>query len=90
MTRYLDAVIGRVTMYRLVLIVLLVLWAAAVLGASVGLIAFSPLDLVVSAVVACAASWGSNRLIARLRRVRPHGKSSLVTGCWSSACSGPR
>ena len=80
MTALLDSVVGRVTMYRLVLIVLVALAVAAVVEAFFGVVAFRPLDLVVSAVVACAASWGSNRLFAVLWRVRPHGESSLVTG----------
>lgn len=76
----LDALLGRMTMYRLVLAVLVVLAVVAVVEAAVGVIAFSPADLGVSAAVACAASWGSNRLLARLWRVRPHGESSLITG----------
>ncbi|MGN6446841.1 hypothetical protein [Amnibacterium sp.] len=80
MTSILDAVVGRVTMYRLLLIVLLVLGATAVVEALLGVIAFSPLDLIVSAVIACATSWGANRLLALLWRVRPHGESSVITG----------
>lgn len=80
MSALLDSVVGRVTMYRLVLIVLVVIALTAIGEAFAGVIPFAPVDLLVSAVVACAASWGSSRLAARLWRVRPHGESSLITG----------
>jgi ferredoxin-NADP reductase len=76
----LDAALGRVTMYRLVLVVLLVLAVVAGIEGAVGLVSFSPLAILVSLVLAAAISWGSNRVFAALWRVRPHTESSLVTG----------
>ncbi|HEY0248863.1 MAG TPA: oxidoreductase [Gryllotalpicola sp.] len=75
----LDGLLGRATMYRLVLIVLGVIWAAAVLFGALHLIAFTPLALVLSAAVALVVGYLSNRLLALIWRVRPHSESSLVT-----------
>lgn len=75
----LDGLLGRVTMYRLVLIVLGVIWIAAVLFGALHLIPFTPLALAISAAVALLVGYGSNRLFAAIWRVRPHNESSLVT-----------
>lgn len=76
----LDRVLGRVTMYRLVLIALGVIAAAAlVLTLLPGQLFFGPLDLIASAAVLAAVSYLANRLFARLFRVHPHGESTLIT-----------
>ncbi len=76
----LDELLGRCTMYRLVLMVLIAVALVALVESIVGVIAFSPVAIMLCAVLALAVSWASNRLFALLWRVRAHGESSLVTG----------
>ncbi|MDH2444234.1 FAD-dependent oxidoreductase [Amnibacterium sp. CER49] len=76
----LDAVLGRVTMYRLVLLVLLAIAVAAEIAAVVGAIAFDPLALPVTALLAVGVVVAVTRLLALVVRIRPHTESSLITG----------
>jgi ferredoxin-NADP reductase/Na+-translocating ferredoxin:NAD+ oxidoreductase RnfD subunit len=76
----LDGVVGRVTMYRLVTIVLLAVAAVAVAASLVGLLSFPPLGLLAALAVAVVVGVGSNLLFAAIRRLRPHAESGLITG----------
>lgn len=76
----LDRQLGRVTMYRLVTIVLVAIAGWAVLLSSVGQLFYTPLELAVSLAVAVLASYGANRLFALVWRVRPHSESAIITG----------
>jgi NAD(P)H-flavin reductase/Na+-translocating ferredoxin:NAD+ oxidoreductase RnfD subunit len=67
-------------MYRLVLIVLGVIWLAAMVYGAFGIVAFSPLAQLASLAVALIFSYASNRLFAWIWRVKPHSESSLITG----------
>ena len=75
-----DAVVGRVTMYRLVTIVLLGIAAAALAASLLGALSFPPLGLVAALAVAVVVGVGSNLLFAAVRRLRPHAESGLITG----------
>ncbi|ROQ39768.1 ferredoxin-NADP reductase [Frondihabitans sp. PhB188] len=74
-----DGVTGRVTMYRLVLLALLALLVWSLIAAALGLIAYSPLAIVVGALVACVATVVSTRLLALAFRAKAHTESSFVT-----------
>jgi ferredoxin-NADP reductase len=80
LTRRLDRTTGRVTMYRLVLLALLVLAAVSLLLSLLGQLAYPLTGLLatgaVAVVVTCATSW----LFARLFRTRAHPESALITG----------
>ncbi|HWM33148.1 MAG TPA: FAD-dependent oxidoreductase [Pseudolysinimonas sp.] len=79
MTAWLDRLLGRVTMYVLVIIALCALiLVAAVLGL-LGWFGFGPAEIVVSALVLLVATYGSNRLFAGILRVRPQTASSIIT-----------
>jgi ferredoxin-NADP reductase len=75
-----DRVVGRVTMYRLVVVVLLAIAAAAMLGSLLGLVPFPPLGLLAALGTAVVVGYGSNRLFAAIRRIRPHAESGVITG----------
>jgi ferredoxin-NADP reductase len=76
----LDRLTGRVTMYRLVLIVLAVIAAITlVLSFIPNGLAFSPLQLLSTLAVSLVVTYFSNRLIALPFRVTPHGESSIIT-----------
>lgn len=76
----LDSFLGRTTMYRLVLVLLLVLAAYAFVLSALGLLAFTTAELGAALAAAVVASWGGTRVMAMMLRTRPHTESSLITG----------
>lgn len=76
----LDTFLGRATMYRLVLVLLLILTAYAFTLSVLGLLAFTPAELSATLAAAVVASWGGTRVMAMMLRTRPHTESSLITG----------
>lgn len=78
---WLDRMIGRVTIYRLMTIVLGAIAAIAVLLSLIpGGLAFPPLALISTLVVALVTTYFSGRLLGLLFRTTPHGESSIITG----------
>lgn len=79
MTAWLDRLLGRVTMYVLVIVALCVLaLVAAVLGL-LGWFAFGPAAIVASAAVLLVSSYLSNRIAGAIVRVKPQTASSIIT-----------
>ncbi|MDN4611130.1 FAD-dependent oxidoreductase [Arthrobacter burdickii] len=80
MTTALDALLGRLTMYRLTLALLLVLTVEALVLSLAGLLAFTPTELGGTLLAAVGGTIIGTRLLALILRLRPHGDSSLITG----------
>jgi ferredoxin-NADP reductase len=80
MTAALDALLGRITMYRLTLVLLLVLTVQALVLSVTGLLAYTPAELGGTLVAAVGGTIIGTRLMALILRLRPHGDSSLITG----------
>ena len=76
----LDTVLGRFTMYRLILIVLAVLAAYSLLLDVLGWLTFGIPEMLAHLVLCLGLTYASNRALAALFRVRPHSESSLITG----------
>ncbi|MFP5365878.1 MAG: oxidoreductase, partial [Actinomycetes bacterium] len=76
----LDTVLGRFTMYRLVLLVLAVLAVYSLVLEALGWPTFGLPEMLAHLVLCLGLTYGSNRALAALFRVRPHSESSLVTG----------
>ncbi|MDO9395120.1 MAG: oxidoreductase [Herbiconiux sp.] len=76
----LDTLIGRVTMYNLMIIVLAVIALVAIVAGAVGQLFYTPLQMVLSLVVAVVATTASSWLFARLFRTRAHLPSAVITG----------
>lgn len=74
-----DRLLGRVTMYLLVVGVLGVLTVAALVFSLTGLLSVPPLALLASALVLIAVSWLANRLLAAAFRTRPLTESGIIT-----------
>lgn len=74
-----DRLLGRVTMYLLVLGILAVLAVVAVVLAALGAIPFAPLALVASATVLLAASWIANQVLGLAFRTTPLLASGFIT-----------
>ena len=76
----LDAVLGGVTMYKLVLGLLLLLAVYSLVLSFAGIISYTPLAIVLTWVVAVAVSLGSSWLFGRVFRTRAHLESAAITG----------
>lgn len=80
MTAWLDRVTGRVTMYRLVTLLLGITGLAALVLSLTGELFYTPLELIASAGVALASTVVANRVFALVFRTMPHLESSIITG----------
>lgn len=78
--RTLDRLLGRTSMYRLVLNSLLAIGLVAFVLSIMGSLAFPAEDLGISLLVVMVATVGSNLLFALLFRVSAHPESSVITG----------
>lgn len=78
---WLDGLLGRFTMYRLVLLALIMLFVASLIATGLG--AISPgadvVGMLASAAVLVASALLGNRLLALVFRVRPHSESAAIT-----------
>lgn len=80
MVARLDRALGRLPMYRLVLLCLVVLTVVAVLGSLVHLIGQPPAALLATLAVAVGVSWLAGRLFGALARTPAYSSSALITG----------
>jgi len=76
----LDSLLGRVTMYRLILILLGTTAAAALVLSALGVIPFPPQTLALSLGAALGGTIAATSLGALLVRSKPHLESMLITG----------
>lgn len=80
MTAWLDALLGRVTMYRLIAYCLGVLQVFAVVFSFLGVVPVAtPLAMVVSFAVLLVVTIGVNIVLAAIFRVRSHTTSTVIT-----------
>lgn len=74
-----DAVTGRLTMYRLVLWSLGILAGLSLAFSALGWIAYTPAAIALCWVTPLVTSYLTNRLMAGIHGVVPHSESSLIT-----------
>ncbi len=79
MTAWLDRILGRVTMYALVIIALGFLGVVAIVLSLFGWFSFGPLEILASAAVLIAAAYGANWIAGRIVRMPPQTASSFIT-----------
>ena len=75
-----DTLIGRITMYTLMVIVLGVIAMVAVIESALGQIFFTPLELILSLAVAVTVTAVASWVFALAFRTRAHLQSSVITG----------
>jgi ferredoxin-NADP reductase len=78
--QWLDRITGTFTMYRTVLILLLVVAANGFVLSFAGVLSYTPLELLVSGAVAVGVTMGASSLMALAFRTKPHLESSAITG----------
>lgn len=76
----LETLLGRYTMYRLILLVLAALAVYSLLLNALGWLTFGIPQMLVHLVLCLGLTYVSNRAFAALFQVRPHSESSLITG----------
>jgi|SRR5579884_1035183 len=79
MTKLLDYVLDRITMYRLVLYVLLGLIGIAAIMAYFHQLSFSPVTLLLSTAFLVAMCWAANSLFAAIFKVPTNVESATIT-----------
>ncbi len=79
MTAWLDRVLGRVTMYALVIIALGVIGVAALVLGLLGWVSVAPLPLLASAAVLLIASYIANGVLGVIFRTKPQLSSMAIT-----------
>ncbi|MCO4251723.1 ferredoxin--NADP reductase [Pseudarthrobacter raffinosi] len=76
----LDTLLGKYTMYRLILLVLAALATYSLLLNALGWLTFGIPQMLVHLMLCLGLTYVSNRGLAALFHVRPHSESSLITG----------
>ena len=79
MTAWLDRILGRVTMYALVIISLGVIGVAAIVLGLLGQISVQPIPLLLSAAVLLLASYIANGVLGIIFRTKPQLSSLVIT-----------
>ena len=79
MLEYMNSYLNRLSMYKVVSLVLTGLFIASLLFSLIGLIAYSPLAMIASFVVIGLSCYLTSLLFGLLFGVRVHGESSLIT-----------
>jgi ferredoxin-NADP reductase len=76
----LDTLLGKYTMYRLILLVLSALAVYSLVFNALGWLTFGVPQMLVHLALCLGLTYASNRALAALFHVRPHSESSLITG----------
>ncbi|MDR3559366.1 MAG: RnfABCDGE type electron transport complex subunit D [Candidatus Pacebacteria bacterium] len=79
MFNFIDKILNRITMYRLVLYYLLGIWLIALGLAFFGILPLSPLAMIVSLGFILAVSWIANVIFARIFAVPTNAESYFIT-----------
>ncbi|HVY72873.1 MAG TPA: hypothetical protein VG984_02400 [Candidatus Paceibacterota bacterium] len=77
---FVDAFLNRITMYRLVLYHLTVLFIVSCIYSLFGVLSYSLLNILFSAVIILAVCWAANEAGARLFNVTANVESVYITG----------
>jgi ferredoxin-NADP reductase len=76
---FIDNLLNRITMYRLVLYFLIALLAVAAIFGAIGVLPYSPLAIVFSTAVLLAVAWLTNQLFAKTFGAQPNVESVYIT-----------
>ena len=79
MPAFIDNLLNRITMYRLVLYYLLGLFAIAVIFGFLGIVPYAPLSLIISALIITAVSLGANAIFARVFEAHANVESVYIS-----------
>lgn len=80
MINFIDKLLNRITMYRLMLYFLMVLWAAAFIFGAFHILPYSPVAIVFSTYILLLVCWIANELLAKIFKVQANFESVYITG----------
>lgn len=78
--KYIDDLIDRITMYRLLLYYLVLILCAAMLFGAVGWLSYSPYAIAISASLFVGICYAANYAFAKIYKAPTNGESSILTG----------
>ncbi len=79
MLTFIDNLLNKITMYRLVFYVLIALLAVAAVFGAFGILPYSPLAILFSTAVLTGVAWVTNELFARAFNAQPNSESIYIT-----------
>lgn len=79
MLRFIDNLLNRITMYRLVLYYLMALWAVAFIFSIFGILAYEPFGMAVTAVIILCVCWLANTILAETFEAPTNVESVYIT-----------
>lgn len=79
MIAFLDRLLNKITMYRLVLYVLIAYLAIAAIFGAVGILPYSILSIVFSSLFFVLVCWAFNRIFAKAFKAQPNLESHYIT-----------
>ncbi len=79
MLSFIDSLLNKITMYRLVLYYLIFLLLVAALFGAVGILPYSPLAIAASTAILTAAAWLTNLIFAKIWKAHPNVESVYIT-----------
>lgn len=79
MLNVIDAFLNKITMYRLVLYYLIVLFGAAVIFGFLHLLPYNPLAIIFSTTVLITVCWATNKIFSKVSRIPVNFESSYIT-----------
>jgi ferredoxin-NADP reductase/Na+-transporting NADH:ubiquinone oxidoreductase subunit NqrB len=80
MLKYLDSLVDKITMYKLLIYYLLALLLGAVGLSIVGDLKFNPIYIVISSLILVAACYGINKILASIFEAPTNSESAIITG----------
>ncbi len=79
MIAWIDRLLNRITMYRLVLYFLILLLAVAVVFGALGWLPYSPVAIIFSSLFLVAVCWIANGVFAQVFKAQPNVESVYIT-----------
>ncbi len=79
MFRFIDNLLNRITMYRLVLYYLIILWAAAFIFSIFGILAYEPFGMAITAIIILCVCWLANVILAGVFEAPVNVESVYIT-----------
>lgn len=84
-----DDFLSSITMYRLMLYYLVLLFGVAVILSFLQILPYHPFDILISGFYLTALCYISNQILGRLFKIKPNSESQFITGLILSLIIGP-
>lgn len=89
MPQILTNLLNRITMYRLMLYFLLVLVAISIVESALGILPYSPVDIILTTLILVSVSYFVNKVLAKILNAYTNPESTLITALILALIVGP-